>query len=361
MNIVSMAAQFLAPTIVEKIASSLGITSPLAQKAIGALLPAIFGGILGTSSKASGLESLGKVLGQQDSGFLGNIGNILGGAGQANAVSTGTDMLGSLLGNSAVGSLAGAAAKFAGIGDGPAKSLVGMLAPVALGTIAQQQKAQNLDIGGVARMLSGQKDNITAAMPSGFSDLLKGTGLLDSIAPAAAPRAATSTTSSSTSTSQSTSYSTPSAPASGNTSWLPWAAGLALLALGGWYFLGGSGSRQVALPAAPKILAGTQDIGSQLGSTVEGLRATLGGVKDEASAKAALPRLQETAKQLETLSGLRGQLPADAKKSLATYSSSLLPALRPLIDRVLGTTGVAAVLKPVLDQIISRIDGMSKA
>lgn len=357
MNIVSMAAQFLAPTIIDKIASSLGITSPLAQKAIGAILPTIFGGLLGASSKPSGLETLGKVLGQQDSGFLGNIGNILGGAGQANAVSTGTNVLGSLLGNSAIGSLAGAAAKFAGIGDGPAKSLIGMLAPVALGTLAQQQKAQSLDTAGVARLLAGQKDNITAAMPAGFSDLLKGTGLLDAIAPAAAPKAATTQSTSS----QSTSYSSATQSASGGTSWLPWAAGLALLALAGWYFLGGSTPRQVTLPAVPKIMAGSQDIGAQLGSVVEGLRGTLTGVKDEATAKAALPRLQETAKQLDTLNGLRGQLNADGKKSLATYSSSLLPLLKPIIDRVLGTSGVGAVLKPVLDQIIARIDGMAKA
>lgn len=358
MNIVSMAAQFLAPAIIDKIASSLGITSPLAQKAIGAILPSIFGGLLGASSKPSGLESLGKALGQVDSGFLGNIGNILGGGGQANAVSAGTSVLGSLLGNSAVGSLAGAAAKFAGIGDGPAKSLVGMLAPVALGTIAQQQKAQNLDVGGIAKMLAGQKDNITAAMPSGFSDLLKGTGLLDSIAPAAAPRAAAQPQA--TSHTASSSYNQPT-QASGGTSWLPWAAGLALLALAGWYFLGGSGTRQAAFPVAPKIMAGTQDVGSQLGSVVESLRGTLSTVKDEASAKSVLPRLQETAKQLDSLNGLRGQLPPDGKKSLASYASSLIPLLRPLIDRVIGTTGAGAVLKPVLDQIMGRIDGMSKA
>lgn len=353
MNIVSMAAQYLAPSIVEKIASSLGISNPLAQKAIGAILPSIFGALLGSSSKPSGLEALGKILGQQELGFLGNIGNILGGAGQAATVTSGTNVLGSLLGNSAIGTLAGAASKFAGIGDGPAKSLIGMLAPVALGTIAQQQKAQNLDVAGLGKMLSGQKDNIAAALPSGFGDLLKGTGLLDFIAPAAIQRPASQTPQPS-----STSYSQPTQQ--GGTNWLPWALGLALLGLGAWYFLGGNTPKQVALPAIPKIMSGTQDVGAQLGSTVEGLRATLGGIKDEASAKLALPRLQETAKQLDALNGLRGQLPADAKKSLSSYSSSLLPILRPLIDRVLGTSGVSALLKPVLDQIFARLDGMAK-
>lgn len=153
MNIVSMAAQYLTPMIIDKVASSLGITSPLAQKAIAAILPTIFGSLIGSSAKPGGLDILGKVLGQQDAGLLGSLGSLLGGAGQAGLATSGAGMLGSLLGNNAVGSLTGAAAKFAGIGEGPAKSLVGMLAPVALGSIAQQQKSQGLDIAGVAKML----------------------------------------------------------------------------------------------------------------------------------------------------------------------------------------------------------------
>ncbi len=356
MNIVSMAAQYLTPMLIDKVAGSLGITSPLAQKAIAALLPTIFGSILGASSKPSGLEALGKVLGQQDGGLLGNLGGLLGGAGQAGLATSGAGMLGSLLGNNAVGSLAGAAAKFAGIGEGPAKSLVGLLAPVALGSIAKEQKSQGLDIGGVAKMLMGQKDNITAAMPAGFGDLLKGTGLLDSLAPAAAPRPTTQ----SQPAAQTSSYTAPKPAASSGSSWLPYAAGLALLALGAWWFIGNSSTRQAAFPVAPKITVGTQDVGAQLGTVVEGLRGTLTGMKDEASAKAALPRLQDMAKQLDSLNGLRATMPVEAKKGLAGYAASLMPLLRPLIEKALATAGVGAIAKPVLDQILGRLDGMSK-
>ena len=192
-------------------------------------------------------------------------------------------------------------------------------------------------------------------MPAGFADLLKGTGLLDGLAPAAAPRA----------TSAPALSPTPAAPqshaSSSSSSWLPYAAGLAALLLGAWYFVGSSGSRQVAFPAAPKITVGSQDVGAQLGSVVEGLRGTLTGMKDDASAKAALPRLQETAKQLDTLNGLRGQLPAEAKKSLAGYAGSLIPLLRPLIDKALAASGVGPIAKPILDQILNRIEAMSKA
>ena len=354
MNIVSMAAQYLGPMIVDKIASSLGITSPLAQKAIAAILPTILAGLMGSSAKPEGLGALTKALGAQDPGLLGNLGNLLGGSGQTGLVNAGTSVLGSLLGGSSAGALAGAAAKFAGIGDGPSKSLVGMLAPVVLGTLAKQQKESNLDGAGLARLLMGQKDNISAAIPAGFSDLLKGSGLLDSVAPAMAA-AQPATRPSATVTEM------PRQPAveSSSSSWLPWVAALALAALAGWYFLG-QGTRQAAFPVAPKITVGSQDVGAQLSSVVEGLRGTLTGLKDEGSAKEALPRLQAMTKQLDGISDLRGQLPAEGKKGLASYVASLLPLLRPLIDKALAGSGVGPIAKPVLDQIFNRLEAMTK-
>lgn len=357
MNIVSMAASYLTPMIVDKIASSLGISSPLVMKAIGALLPSILGGLLGASKKPDGLGALTKALGAQDPGLLGNLGNLLGGSGQAGLVTAGTSILGSLLGGSGTNALTGAAAKFAGIGDAPAKSLMGLLGPVVLGTLAKQQKDSNLDGAGLAKMLMGQKDNISAALPAGFSDLLKGSGLLDSVMPAMATAqpasrpAATATV-----------HEMPRQPAAagGFSSLMPWLAGLALAALAGWYFLGNV-PRQIALPAAPAITVGSQDIGAQLGTVVEGLRGTLTGITNEGTAREALPRLQAMSKQLDGINDLRGQLPAAGKQGLASYVASLLPILRPMIDKALATSGVGAIAKPVVDQILNRLEAMAKA
>ena len=64
-------------------------------------------------------------------------------------------------------------------------SLLGLLAPAVMGTIAKQQGAQSLSASGIAGLLASQKDNIAAALPSGFGNLLGGTGLLDSLGGAA--------------------------------------------------------------------------------------------------------------------------------------------------------------------------------
>jgi hypothetical protein len=65
----------------------------------------------------------------------------------------------------------------------------------------------------------------------------------------------------------------------------------------------------------------------------------------------------------QQLSGIRdnaAKLPPDTRKTLAGYAAQLLPLLRPLIDKALATSGVGPVAKPVLDQILNRIEAMAK-
>ena len=104
---------------------------------------------------------------------------MLGTGDQTSFVEKGSQMLASLLGGGDQTALAGAVAKFAGLGQGASGSLLGMLAPVVMGTIARQQGTHSLNASGIAGLLASQKDNIAAALPSGFGNLLGGTGLLD--------------------------------------------------------------------------------------------------------------------------------------------------------------------------------------
>ena len=348
-----MAMQYLTPMLIDRIAGSLGIQSPLVKSAIGAILPSILAGLTGVASKPGGGRQLGEVLGKQNTDILGDLGNIFGGAKQAEVSKSGFDSLRDLLGGNALSGMTGAIGKFAGIGDAPVQSLVGMMAPVVLGTLAKVQKSSGLDASGLTNLLMGQRDNIKAAMPSGLGDLLKGTGLLDGInAAPRAPEAPRPTP---------TPAAAPVKPAGGGLGMMPLIAGAALLALLGWYFFGQQKPTVATWPAAPQITVGSQNIGAQLGSVVEGLRGTLPNIKDEASARSALPRLQEMAQQLTGLQDQAGKAPADVKRSLASYAAQLLPLIRPLIERALATSGVGPIAKPVLDTILNRIEAMSKA
>ncbi len=169
MNLVSLIMKFLTPDMIGKIATALGLDQVRwSRRASAPPFPAILAGLAGAAGKPGGADMLSNAIGKQDSGLLGSLAGMLGGGGQTDLVSNGGNVLGSLLGgNSAVGGLAGAVGKFSGLGNG-AGSLLGLLAPVVLGTLGQQQKASGLDAGGLAKLLGGQKDNIAAAMPPGL-------------------------------------------------------------------------------------------------------------------------------------------------------------------------------------------------
>jgi Bacterial protein of unknown function (DUF937) len=355
MNIVSTIMSLVGPMIINKIAGSLGVNQGIAGKAISAIVPAILAGIVGKASTPGGAADLSSMLGKQDTGILGNLGNLIGGSGQQAFTDQGNSMLGSLLGGSSAGALAGAVGKFAGLGGNQTSSLMGMLAPVVLGGLAQQQKASNLDAGGLASMLMGQKSNIQSAMPAGFADLLGGSGLLDGLGDVA--RKATPA--------PSMMPSAPSATADGNPL-IKYGIPAALVAVAGYFLLGRDGGpvqvEKTATPpsvTAPVSMPGAE-LPGQIAKITGDLRGALTGITDEASAKSALPKLQDMVTQLTTVKTAAAALPADAKGPIATIISGLMPGMGELIAKVLAIPGAAAVLKPVLDQVTATMGGIGK-
>ena len=359
MNLVSTMIQFLTPMIVNKIASSLGMSNAMATTAIGALLPSILAGLTGKASTPAGASALSSMLGQQDSNILGSFANMLGGSGQTSLISGGTSALSSLLGGSATNALSGAIGKFTGASSQQSSNLMGMLAPVVLGSLAQTQKSSGLDANGLASMLQGQKANIAAAMPAGFSQLLGGSGLLDSISDqmkGASPTAAPAK------------YDIPRTPEAPEFNWMPWAAGgVALLGLI-WAF---SGNKTAPTPTpaaiekttAPAVPASTPATAAmdQAKSLIAGLSSSLGNVKDAATAQAALPQLTSSAAAIDVLSKTAGGLAPDAKSQLAALIGGAMPQLSQLMATVLKIPGAEAILKPVLDTITAKLTGLSKA
>ena len=369
MNIVSLIMQFLAPQLLGKFASALGINSTLAQKVIAAALPAILAGLAGKASQSGGGQVLADAIGKQDPGLLGKLGEMIGGAQQKTVVEQGNNVLGSLLGNSALGSLAGALGKFGGLGDGASKSLIGMLAPVILGQLGAQQKSGGLDAAGLAKMLIGQKDNIAKAIPGDFAKLLGGSGLLDSVQanmPANGAKVAGSTGSMATGNPiKDITKAAQAAQAAAHThhhfSWWPWLLAIGLAGLLWWNTFGAKllAPAMIAPPAAP-IFAGNVDIGQELASVFDNLRSAANGVTDAGSARAALPRLQDQANRLDRVGSLAPSLAPDAKRALASYAATNLSNLSPVLGSLLNIPGVSAALKPVIDQVLGRMTQLAK-
>jgi hypothetical protein len=372
-NLVSLAMKFLTPDIIMKIGSALGLDKTLAQKAAGAAVPAILAGLVGKVSKPDGAKAVADMVAKQDSNLLGNLASMIGGSGQAAMVSNGTNALTSLLGGSAVSGLTGALAKFAGVSETPTKTLVGMLGPVVLGALGQEQKANKLDTGGLTSLLAGQKSNIAAALPADFSKLLGATGLLESVQ--GAMKSTSTTPSPATAATPARKVETPTRPGSSTASTAgraaaaprsPWwqlpLIASALLGLG-WSLFGVNPPKTVtttAVPTAQRILVDGQDVGGQVTGVIDTLRSTLGGVRDAATAQAALPKLTDAASQLDRVTSLAAKMSPETRKSLAGIVATGNAGLAPLFTTMLGLPGVSAVAKPAVDALRAKLDVLSK-
>jgi hypothetical protein len=354
MNIVSTIMKFLAPVIIARIATATGLSQSIVGKIVAAAIPAILAGMTGAANRSGGGGLLDQILGKQDPSVLDNFGSMLGGPGQQQMVESGLGSLRSLLGGSSTDALAGALGKFAGAGAKESGSLLGMLAPVVLGSLAKEKKSSGLDAGGLVQLLNGQKNNIAAAMPAGFSDLLKGTGLLDSVAGSLK------------------SVASPTSPAAerkpvypGNMAMyrllLP--AALAALAL---YWIGNRAKTPVVLPPpAAEEPSATRSLAAPVGeaqvkSMLDTLKGALDGITDEATARANFPKLQDASAQLEKIKTAASAMAPEARRPIADLIGAQLPGLAQTADRLLSNPAIAGILKPILDQLVQALTALSK-
>ena len=250
-----------------------------------------------------------------------------------------------------------------------------MLAPVVMGQLAQTQKSQGLDAGGLLSMLNGQKDNIAAAMPAGFSQLLEGSGVLDSVAGNLKSAART------------TAPVAHAAADDGGFSLSKWIVPLALGVLG-LYLLNSYGcNREPEKAAAPAPAAVTApaktetapakseaapakteaapataapDLASVTAKALGALTASLGGIKDVDTAKAAVPGLTDVARQIDGVKTAAALLSGDAKKPIASLIAAALPGITSAVEKATGIPGVGALINPVLGPMIANLGALSK-
>jgi hypothetical protein len=377
-NLVSSIMQFLTPDLIAKITPALGLDRSVAQKAIAAGTPAILAGLASLASKPGGAQQLSSTLAQQTSGMLSQFTNALGGSAQAALSEEGADLLSTLMGRGGLSSLASAVSGYAGISQGKSESLLGLLGPIVMGVIGQQQRKAGLDANGVASLLASQKNQIMAALPSGFANELSGSGFLDTLdanfrrsaetAATAARRAGGMGDEAIAAASRATSATARSMP-----TWPYWLAGLAVLFGLGWYFLGGRESQRAAEQTERTATQTSETVGratpgqtvveltGAVNSSVGAVSSALQGITDPISAQAAVPKLQQVTAELDRISSVAAQLPPDARKALAAHLTTAMPTLNQLCDNVLAIPGVASVAKPLIDSIRTKLDTMARA
>ena len=256
-NILELLNSGIGKQLIGQAGSMLGESDSGIQSAVGAMMPALLGGMMNKAATPQGAGDLFKMVQglNIDTGSLGNIAGLLGGAagggGGASALqSMGTSLLTGLLGGDKTNNLASALSSVAGIKPSSASSLLSLGAPLVMGVVKKMVGDGGLDAGGLAQALLGQKSalqgvnldpRITGAL--GFNSMSSMLGALPSAAGDAARTAAAATGAAA------------AAGSSGLRRLLPWILGaLALLLLWNW-FSGRSKTETAPVPAPAAVEA----------------------------------------------------------------------------------------------------------
>jgi len=381
-SLVSVVMQFLTPDLIAKIASGLGLDRSVAQKAIGGAVPTLLSSLADVVTNPNGARQLTNIVAQQQQGSLDTFKSLIGGSDQNRLAETGSSTLSGLFGSSALDTMAQSIGKFAGVDASSIKSLLGMLGPVVLGTLGQQQRSAGLDASGLASLLTSQKGQIAAAIPSGLADQLSAAGLLDKAegasrsGTAAASASGSRIVSAAERTAAGTSQAAYASSSAGPSQWPYWLVALAILGGFVWFIFGRPGAEKVAelpRPATTQTTTGTVgmapadltvggvNLANQVNSSVNVLRSVLPGITDVASAEAALPKLRDATAQLSEVRNLAAKLTPEGKSALAKLIAAATPAINQMFDKVLATPGVGAIAKSSIDELRGSLDTLSRS
>src|SRR5262249_13570169 len=156
-NLVSLVMKFLTPDMIGRIAGALGLDRNETSTAVDAGVPALLAALVGAAAKPGGSQKIADAA-KQGMGPLDKFSSMLGGGGGSSVTDRGSSILASLLGDRDQSALANSIGKYSGLGSAAGDSVLGMLTPLVMGAIGQQQGSRGLDASSITNLLSGQKD-----------------------------------------------------------------------------------------------------------------------------------------------------------------------------------------------------------
>lgn len=173
-NIIQDLTSLVSSQVLSKAANQLGESESGISSVIGSLAPTILAGLLNKSNDSSAFGDIFNSLSNKNNAsFLDDLGGLIGGGNlaQNDPKDIAGGLMGSLFGNK-VGGILDIVTSLAGVKKSSSSSLLGMVAPMIMGYLGKKIMNGGLNASGLASLLSGQKDNITAALPSGMGDLI---------------------------------------------------------------------------------------------------------------------------------------------------------------------------------------------
>jgi len=358
-NIIDLVKDQIGDQVMGQLGDVLGGSAEQNESALSSAIPGLISGLTNVGSTDSGAGSLFNAINDQDDSILDNLGDLIGGGNQSSMMEMGTKALGGLLGGGGLGSLISAVSGFSGASKSGTGSLMGLLAPIVFGIVKRKLLGGGggFDVGSLMSMFNGQKDNVAAAMPSGFADSLKSTGFdkiglnLDGITDNITDKVEAAADNVIDNTRE-----VASEGKSMLSRFLPLLilAGAALLAYN-LFFKGGTSTEDTGSTATGQMEMSADGVGKELSSTLGSLTTTFGSITDVDSAKAAIPSLTSATDKLGNLAGMMDKLPEAARGPIAKIVADGMPQIQEIINKLSAIPGVGAVLKPVIESLSSKL------
>lgn len=189
MNILSLIENQLSPQTIGPISNAIGETPEATKSALGTAVPGLLGSLLGkVNASPNGATDLFNMLkqGKSQGAWPESASDVAQGVSAGEPPAAQQSLLGSLLG-SKLGPVSDFIASRAGIRSGSATSLLGLAAPLLMGTLHKQVSSQNLGAAGLGQMLSSQIPYLKDALPSGLANTLGINNLLSGTQRVATP------------------------------------------------------------------------------------------------------------------------------------------------------------------------------
>jgi hypothetical protein len=365
MNLVDLVQEQLGGNGLTRLAETLGTSPDKTRTAANAAIPTLLSALGTQAATRAGARTLTLAVDSLDNRMLDHLPQspTNGGKSGHNLGETGTKLLNSLLGSGTLSGLSSVLSRFTGLGGGAMSSLLTTLAPIVLGVLKNRTQRMGSDANALPGLFAEQRHNIVNAMPTGLSDQLVSVPGMNGAAEWV--RSTAGSTSQAGRVAVSEAGQAARTTAAAGSSALRWALPVLAGLIGAgvlWWWGSGSTPQQTA-PVIPPALV-TDQVARLTGQVTDFFRSatdTLTGIKDAASAEAAVPNLQALSATLDTMRFALNQIPVDARGNLVTLVQDQSTKLLSTIDAVMATPVVNDTIKPVVDELRRKLNAMGTA
>ena len=167
----------LTPGMVHSASSVIGESETATREALSSAVPSILAGVTRLTSSQDGATGLANMV--REGGYDSLVSNppalFSGGGTTSRLMGIGQQLLIRIFGAKA-SAVSDVVARSSGVSPNSANKLMSLVAPLTMGVLSRHLISQGLDAFGLSKFLSEQKDEISAAEPSGLSRILDSSG-----------------------------------------------------------------------------------------------------------------------------------------------------------------------------------------